>query len=277
MSHYLGIGHATVDVLAGGVHRLGGTVVFGALAATLSGHDARVLTVAGSAVEALLPSPPDAFDLTRRPSDGDVTTTFANRGTDRDRVQRVEVAAGAIEVGDGVTGVPPTFAGVVHLGPVAQELGPEWAAAVPGGATVVLTPQGLIRSWPDGGGEVTHRLIDPAWVAAVTGRPVVVVLGAGELAWVRDLGERAIAGGGALVVTDGHRPATVRWPGGEASLAPAPVDLADDTGAGDVFATMVGLAVAAGAPPPEAVAAAHDVVGALLPRIHAALPTRLGS
>jgi hypothetical protein len=262
-------------------------VTFGALAAALSGHDARVLTVAGSAVETLVPSPAQ-FDLVRHRSTGDVTTTFANRGTDRDRVQRVDAVADVVEVdalagGGHVSGagsivgadadaVHPGPSGVVHLGPVARELGAGWVEAAPAGATVVLTPQGLIRDWPEGGGVVRHQLVDPAWVAAVGARPVVVVLGASELVWVRGLGEAAIAAGGALVVTDGHRPATVRWPGGEAEIAPTPVDLADDTGAGDVFATVVGLEMAEGASPPEAVTRAHAAVGVLLPRIHAALP-----
>ena len=63
----------------------------------------------------------------------------------------------------------------------------------------------------------------------------------------------------------------MRWAQGPQEVAPTPLSLDDDTGAGDVFATVVGLEIAEGADPPEAVAAAHEAVGELLPQIHALL------
>lgn len=265
---YVGVGHVTVDHLDGDRRRAGGSVVYGALAAALRGTPAQIVTCAAEDVEALLPSAPgDAIgtpvELLRTPSA--TTTAFTNRGTDRAREQTVANVAAP---------VPPRVVaadgGVVHLGPVAGELEPAWLGCCPDDAVVVLTPQGLIREWPAGGGEVRPRLVDGAWAASLA-RPLVVVVGAGELLWIRDLGERAVAEGGALIVTDGHRPATVRWSEGPQVVAPRPVTLADDTGAGDVFATVVGLEIAAGAEPPDAVVAAHEAVGDLLPRIHALL------
>jgi len=275
---YVAVGHLTIDVLADGRHRAGGTVLFGALTAELGGSEAHVLTAAAANVDALLP---DVTELTVARFDTRVTTTFVNRGTDRERVQELLAWAGPVPLGHVLD-----RATVVHLGPVAQELEPAWLDAAPEGAVVLLTPQGLIRAWvgssggapgdmpgpiSDGAGAVVHRLIDPAWGAAIA-RPVVVVLNASELAWVGDLGERAVAAGGALVVTDGHRPITVRTAVSAVEIEPRAVMLKDDTGAGDVFAAALGVALADGRDTVDAVRMAADAVAAVLPEIHALLP-----
>lgn len=261
---YTAVGHLTIDLLPGGGSRAGGTVLFGALAAHLRGVPAHVLTTAAADVEPLLPA--DAFTVER--TDAATTTTFRNRGTDRDRVQELHGWAGPVPV----TPVPVTT-DVLHLGPVAQELGPEWLAAAPEDAIVVLTPQGLIRSWPpeDDGGPVELVPLDPAWPAALR-RRIVVVLNAAELDHAGALADRAVAVGGAVVVTDGHRPAVVRTRAGTTEVAPEQQQLDDDTGAGDVFAAAVGLALADGARLPAAVRAGHAAVAELLPRVHALLP-----
>jgi len=261
---YVAAGHLTTDVLADGRHRAGGTVLFGAIAAILRGRPAHVVTAAADDVEGLVP-PVDGLSFTRHPTEA--TTTFVNRGNDRERVQELRAWAGAVPLGSGAD-----VAAVVHLGPVAQELEPAWLDACPPEAIVVLTPQGLVRAWGDGP-QVSHRMIDPAWIRAVR-RRLVVVLNAGELAWVGELGERVVKVGGALIVTDGPRPASVRTRGGAAEVAAIPAELADDTGAGDVFAAVVGLELARGGRLTPAVQAAHAAVGELLPRIHALLPVR---
>ncbi|WP_372788010.1 PfkB family carbohydrate kinase [Paraconexibacter sp.] len=262
---YVAVGQLTIDRLPDGRRRAGGTVLFGGLAADLRGQDAHIVTAAAPDVEALLPDLPN---LTIARADTPTTTEFVNRGTDRERVQELRDWAGMVPVGQ----VQPRTT-VLHLGPVARELDPGWIAEAPAETVVVLTPQGLVREWPHAtGGPVTHRLLDPAWSTAID-RPVVVILGAGELAWVGELGERAVAAGGALIVTDGHRPITVRTRGSAVEVTPRVVDLADDTGAGDVFAAAVGLALAEGLAPRDAVAEAALAVGDLLPRIQALLPT----
>jgi sugar/nucleoside kinase (ribokinase family) len=261
---YVAAGHLTTDVLADGRHRAGGTVLFGAIAAILRGRPAHVVTAAAEDIEDLVPVV-DGLSFTRTPAEA--TTTFVNRGDDRERVQELLAWAGPVPVGSGAD-----VAGVVHLGPVAQELEPTWLDACPDEAIVVLTPQGLIRSWGEDPA-VFHRMIDEAWIRAVR-RRLVVVLNASELAWVGELGERVVKVGGALIVTDGPRPATVRTRGGAIELAPAVVDLADDTGAGDVFAAVIGLELARGARLTAAVQTAHGAVGELLPQIQALLPVR---
>ena len=55
-------------------------------------------------------------------------------------------------------------------------------------------------------------------------------------------------------------------------ISPRVVELTDDTGAGDVFAAAVGLALAEGRDAPGAVAEAALAVGELLPEIQALLP-----
>lgn len=261
---YTAAGHLTIDELPDGRVRAGGTVLYGALAARLRGEPAHVLTAAAEDVLALLP--PDAPTVER--ADAPRTTRFANRGADRERVQELHGWAGPVPV----TPVPVTTT-VLHLGPVARELDPAWLTAAPEDAIVVLTPQGLVRTWPDDedGGVVELEPLDPAWPAALR-RRIVVVAGVAEQEAIGSLADRAVAVGGVAVVTDGARPATVRTRGGTTEVAPEPVELDDDTGAGDVFAAVLGLALAGGARLPAAVAEAHRAVGDLLPRIHALLP-----
>lgn len=261
---YVAVGALTTDVLADGRHRAGGTVLFGAIAAVLRGRTAHVVTAAADDVEALVPVV-DGLSFTRTPTHE--TTTFVNRGTDRERVQELRAWAGPVPVGQAAD-----LAAVVHLGPVAQELDPAWLDTCPDEAIVVLTPQGLVRAWGEGPA-VSLRMIDPAWVRAVR-RRLVVVLNASELEWIGDLGDRVVKVGGALIVTDGPRPATVRTRGGTLEVSMDPGELPDDTGAGDVFAAAVGLALADGARLPAAVRAANGAVLELLPQIHALLPVR---
>ena len=153
---YVAVGQLTIDILGGGAGRAGGTALFGALAAVQRGHGAHVITAAGDEVDGLLPN---VAGLTIARADTATTTTFVNRGADRERVQELSDWSGMVPIGD----VLPR-ATVVHLGPVARELDPAWIAAAPEDAVVVLTPQGLVREWPHAsGGAVTHRLLDPAW------------------------------------------------------------------------------------------------------------------
>lgn len=263
---YAAAGHVTIDVLPGGARRAGGTVLFGALAAMLRGSGAHVLTSGSDEVAALLPQV-DGVTFERWDADG--VSTFRNRGTDRERVQELQGWGGMV-----APRPTPVTTNVLHLGPVARELSPEWFDEAEQDVVVVLTPQGLVRSWPDapdGVGPIHHEEIDPAWARALR-RRVIVVVNAGELEWIGDLGDRAVTVGGALVVTDGPRPATVRTRAGTVSVPAAPVDLDDDTGAGDVFAAVIGMELAGGARLPAAVEAAHRGVGELLPRIHTLLP-----
>ncbi|PTL59857.1 PfkB family carbohydrate kinase [Paraconexibacter algicola] len=263
---YAAAGHVTVDILPGGARRAGGTVLYGALAATLRGEAAHVLTAGADDLAALLPR---VDGVTFERDEADATSTFRNRGTDRERVQELLGWGGMVAPRS-----TPVTTRVLHLGPVARELAPDWLDEAEQDVVVVLTPQGLVRGWPDaptGTGPVHHEPIDPSWARALR-RRVIVVVNAGELEWMRDLGDRAVAVGGALVVTDGPRDATVRTRAGTVSVPASPVELADDTGAGDVFATVIGLELAAGARLPAAVAAAHAAVGDLLGRIHELLP-----
>ncbi len=263
---YAAAGHVTIDVLPGGARRAGGTALFGALAAVLRGSGAHVLTSGSDEVASLLPQV-DGVTFERWDAEG--TSTFRNRGTDRDRVQEL------LGWGGMVTPRPtPVTTTVLHLGPVARELTPDWFEEAEQDVVVVLTPQGLVRSWPDapsGTGPIHHEEIDPIWARTLR-RRVVVVVNAGELEWIGDLGDRAVAVGGALVVTDGPRPATVRTRAGTVEVPPSPGQLDDDTGAGDVFAAVIGMELAGRARLPAAVASAHAAVGDLLPRIHALLP-----
>ena len=223
---YLVVGHVTKDLVPGGFV-LGGTVAFASLTAHRLGRSAAVLTRG-----AWLPGLAARFDgVAFHLLPAEVTTTFENVYTPAGRVQHLRAAAPAIPA----AAVPAAWraAGVVHLGPVAQEVPPELAEAFPDATLVGVTPQGWLRTWDASG------LVRPApWDNAerVLARADVLVFSAedvgGDLALVRRYAELARL----AVVTD-HRNGCTVWYQGRQEHHPAfEVDEVDPTGAGDVFA-----------------------------------------
>ncbi len=245
---YITVGHVTVDLLEDGTRRAGGTALYSALQAARLGLRALILTRGvADEIETLLE--PWAEELDVQVQAAPETTRFATSGLGAQRTQRLLAWAGPLE---------PTGrmeCAILHLAPVAAELPPHWPE---GGRLVGLTPQGLTRRWPPGGG-IVQPAPPPASAVEQAARVDALVLSELELPVCEALVARARAGGALLALTAGERPNTILAPGADPIvLAARPVALlADDLGAGDVYAAALFTGLAEGRTPAQAGALAN--------------------
>ncbi len=122
---------------------------------------------------------------------------------------------------------------IVHLGPIANEVDGALADSFPG-SFIGLTPQGWMRQWVLGG-----RVVYRPWAEAASLLPKAsaTVIGIEDVQWDWSVAESWAAQSKAFVVTQGEQGATV-YANGEKRHFDAPrVQVADATGAGDIFAT----------------------------------------
>jgi sugar/nucleoside kinase (ribokinase family) len=224
---YVAVGHVTVDVLADGERRPGGTALYSALQAARLGLQATILTRGKDReLRELLEPFADELEILIQPAPE--TTTFATRGAGSDRRQRILAWAGPIDTSDLPAGA------ILHLAPVAAEL----AGPAPAGREFVgLTPQGLVRRWPGLGAEVGACPADPAGLALAEACDAVVLSDQERWACV-SLIDRARAAGATVAITAGPGATEILLPaGGPLELGLEPIERpADDLGAGDVYA-----------------------------------------
>jgi sugar/nucleoside kinase (ribokinase family) len=222
---FVAVGHLTVDELSGGL-RPGGSALYAGLFAHRQGLRVGLLTSYGP--DFPFDVLPPEIEVVAAPASA--TTRFAldyhpggRRLTLKERAARLEPSH-----------VPPHFAGagLVYLGPVADEVAPELAGAFPD-AAVGVGAQGWCRVW-DAAGTVRMRpWPDPRPVLA---RAQALFLSSDDvagwearaLALYQDvpLGALTFAARGAVLFVNGERHA----------IAAAPATEIEPTGAGDVFA-----------------------------------------
>jgi sugar/nucleoside kinase (ribokinase family) len=225
---YLVLGHVTVDRLDDKRVALGGTVTYGALTARNMGARAAVHTSA--AYEPGLIDVLGGVLVARIPAE--YTTCFVNDYSSGKRRQTLESIAEKLTYEQ----ILPEWrhAGVVHLGPLCQELDSSLVERFPR-SLIGVTPQGWMRSW-DESGEV--RAVEWADAPRVLRKAHVVIISENDVAdrsVIRDWASRARM----LVVTLGDRGCDVyRQGGSEPHHSPAfkSAQEVDPTGAGDVFA-----------------------------------------
>lgn len=224
MIDYLAIGHIAQDVTPGGV-RLGGTVAYAALTAHALGLRAGVITAAApdAVMEGL-----EHIAVYRLPSER--STVFENRYTPAGRTQTLHARAEPITL----RSVPAEWrtANIVHLAPIANEVDYALVRHFPG-AFIGITPQGWMRQW-DANGLVTRG----EWAGAdsLLRSASAVVLSLEDVSGDWERVERWADLARVFAVTQGAEGATV-YAGGDRRHFPAPdVEVADATGAGDVFA-----------------------------------------
>jgi sugar/nucleoside kinase (ribokinase family) len=244
---YATVGHVTVDVLEDGTRRPGGSAFYSAVQAARLGLRTLVVTQGESAViEALLDPFRDLFELQVVPAAR--TTTLMTAGLGPDRRQRLLAWAGPM---------PDRLAlatEILHLAPVARELPAGWRGEAP---LVGLTPQGLARRWPHPAGDV--RPVTADGFELLAGRCDAIVLSREERTSCEQLLRAGLGEGALVAVTDGAGPNVILRPGEpELRLAvPALEQVADDLGAGDVFAAAWFAALAEGMQVADAAAFAN--------------------
>jgi sugar/nucleoside kinase (ribokinase family) len=245
---YLAVGHVTVDVLADGERRPGGTALYSALQAARLGLSATIVTRGSEQEIAAMLAPFEAeLELIVQP--GEATTTLATTGMGEERRQCLQSWAGPVALDRLPHGE------ILHLAPVADELAGRAQGEWP---FVGLTPQGLARRWEEPGGEIAMQAPD-AGLVAIGGRCDAIVLSEQERTLCAALLERAIAGGATVAVTAGPGSTEVLAAKGQTWELPAePVaDPVDDLGAGDVFAAAFFIRLAGGDEPLAAARIAH--------------------
>jgi 1D-myo-inositol 3-kinase len=259
---YTTVGHVTVDVLADGSLRPGGSAFYSALQAARLGLRTLILTQGSpEEIERLIAPYRDELELQVLPAPA--TTTLATSvqpatspsGLGEQRTQRVLAWAGEIAE---VT----VDTAILHLAPVARETPRVWSGRT---GFVGLTPQGLARAWEqdEHGGMLSandgkHREMRSARAdrGALAGVCDALVLSEQERASCAELISAAAEVGAVVAVTAGAQPTAILTPdGGEARVAvPAIEHPRDDLGAGDVFAAAFFVALAEGQPPVRAAA-----------------------
>jgi sugar/nucleoside kinase (ribokinase family) len=224
---YLVIGHLTEDVTSTG-RRLGGTAAFAALTARAFGLRTGIITSVGesTSLQAL-----QGIPVLRVPAEH--STVFENIRAPSGRRQVVRQQASKITL----ESLPEAWRKVpiVHLGPVAQELEPESAAAFPS-SMLGITPQGWMRTW-DKDGNVTTCNWESA--AAVLPKAAAVVISREDVHGDEDAIHAMAHQTRILVVTEGAAGCVLYWNGDSRRFrAPSVVEV-DDVGAGDVFAAAL--------------------------------------
>lgn len=225
---YLAIGHVTRDRRPDGSFTRGGTVLYAAATARRFGWETLVLTACDRSSE-----PPDVLeDGNWHVIDSNATTTFRNESGPSGRGQVIEAVARGI----GRDSVPRRYNGadLVHLAPVANELGIEVAREFPK-AFRVATLQGWLRKW-DAAGIVTPR----KWLEADSVLPLLkaAVLSIEDIEGGWSFAESWASKVPVLVVTQDEQGCTVFHEGRRDHIRSRPAQEVDATGAGDVFAAV---------------------------------------
>lgn len=259
---YTTVGHVTVDVMADGSRRPGGSAFYSALQASRLGLHALIVTRGVRAeIEPLLEPYRDELELDVIAAER--TTTLQTWGAGRARGQRMLAWAGAI--GDDVR----LDTAIAHLAPVARETPARWRGSA---SFVGVTPQGLVRDWSRHDGRIVACSLDVALLPARCDAAVLSESERESCATLLDAAARARAP--IVAVTAAAAPTELHLPDGELARVAVPhVAMCDDIGAGDVFAAAFFVALADGATP---VAAASFANAAAAVRIAGNGPAAIG-
>lgn len=236
------VGHVTVDRAEGG-SRLGGAAAYASLAAARLGVSAAVVT-------SLAPDFP-FFDELREVElhyrESLRTTEFENRYLEGERSQRVLGFADSLREKDlaVLSGRLRDDAAVLY-GPVVHELDLPLARLAPQGLCGVA-PQGFFRDWDEEGRVSKRDWTDGS--SALAGADVVV-LSESDVDVPEALAESFA--GRAFVVTQGRRGCRLYASGDVYDFPAVPARQVDPTGAGDVFAAALLVALREGQTLPRA-------------------------
>ncbi len=235
---FLVIGHVTKDLRPDGSFTIGGAATFAALTAQRLGLRAGIVTSAAPDLLALLPEALPGVAVAAVPAEE--STTFENSYEHGHRRQYLRGRAAPLT--PEVVPAPWRQARIVLLGPLAQEVAPECAAAFPG-ALLGASPQGWLRQWAADG------LVSPtAWTDAPQVLPHLhaLILSREDLV-AHNHGERQqdqidalltdwASATPLLALTNGAQGAALYHAGKMRHFRAFPTTEVDPTGAGDVFA-----------------------------------------
>lgn len=225
---YLAIGHVVRDLVGEGF-RPGGTALFAAITATKLGYKVGVVTSTNDPqlLKTLQDNNISAYIVPTTSS-----TTFENIDRGNTRIQKIIDVASPIRVEH----IPEKWrkTPIVHLGPVAQELDTAISEIFPPEAFIGITPQGWLRKW-DSANMVSFQ----PWKKdnEILTRASVVIISPEDFDGNNKEFRKMVANAPFAVVTLGDNGALLYHEGKKGEHFPArPTQVADLTGAGDIFA-----------------------------------------
>lgn len=233
---YLAIGHVTEDVWRDGSKSPGGTVMYSARTARVFVPEVGVLTAAAA-----------DFDVERAFAGIRVTRIDSPRTTEFENIylsgHRQQVTRPSpVKLSAAHLRGALLDSRIMHLAPVCDEIALDLVQALPETAFIGVTPQGWMRRW-DANGHVIRR--PEYWSDA---EAVLELANAAVLSLEDVEGDWAVLHHWAtrtrlLVVTQGQNGCTALF-NGDVMHVPAPrVDEVDPTGAGDIFAAALFIAL----------------------------------
>ncbi len=230
---YLLVGHIAHDVTPQGP-RLGGTVSYGAYTAAAFGLRVGILT-STQPNEPLLRDLPPNVQVVSIPAER--TTTFDNQYTSSGRTQYLYHRALTLTPDM----LPDSWraAKLVHLGPICYEVTPEFVNAF-GHDRICITPQGFMRKRePDG------LITTIPWLEAPDVLPHARLTVLSEEDIRHDPGLETVFAelSPLLVVTRAAQGGTFYIQGAQRGYTAYPAQQVDPTGAGDVFAAALHIAL----------------------------------
>ncbi|MBP8998536.1 MAG: hypothetical protein KBG10_09670 [Anaerolineaceae bacterium] len=221
---YLIIGHITQDVTPNGLI-LGGTASYASLTARAFGLRVGIVTACSPELHL---DEMEGIQIKRK--DCAYTSTFQNTHTPSGRIQQILHVADELTLAD----VPLAWRNspIVHLGPLANEIGSELARAFPQ-SLVGVTPQGWMRGWREDG-VVSFK----EWKEADQVLPCVqaCVMSIEDVKGNEEIIASFASLSPILVVTEGAAGARIYWNGDVRSIRPPKEKEVDPVGAGDIFA-----------------------------------------
>lgn len=258
---FLVIGHITKDLRPDGSFTVGGAATFASLTAQRLGLRAGIVTSASPDLLERLPEALPGVAVAAVPAAA--STAFENIYTNGHRRQYLRGRATPLRPED--VPAPWRQARIVLLGPLAQEVAPEFATAFEG-ALLGASPQGWLRQWDAEG------LVSPtAWDSAPRMLPHLRALilsredliahnrGDGQQEQIEALLKEWSQATPLLVLTEGARGATLHHAGRARHFRAFPTTEVDPTGAGDVFAAAFLIQYALGQDPAAAMRFANCV------------------
>jgi hypothetical protein len=263
---YLAIGHVTEDLWPEGPTP-GGTVTYSSRAARKFLEKVTVLTAAsaGTDTNAAFPNI-DAYCLAA-PN----TTQFRNIYTAGGRVQVVSPCPIMLEPAYLTEDMRASR--IVHLGPVCNEVSTEIVCCFHPNTFIGITPQGWMRRW-DEQGHVVSRADNWTDAGLVLSHASAVVTSIDDVAGNWSVAHHWASQTRLLIVTQGALGCTAFY-GGNTLQTPAPaVQEVEPTGAGDIFATVLFIALQRGDTLRDACALANCIAAQSVTRPHlAGVPT----
>jgi 1D-myo-inositol 3-kinase len=238
MIDYLAIGHVTEDLWQEGITP-GGTVTYSSHAARAFVDRVTVLTAAAPDFDTTAAFP--LIDVCRL--DAPTTTRFRNLYTPQGRVQ--VVAPCPITLQPEHLGDAMRRSAIAHLGPVCNEVSAQIVARVHHDTFVGITPQGWMRRW-DAEGHVTSLAANWTDAKLVLARANAVVISIDDVAGDWNVAREWAAQTALLVVTQGLLGCTAFSSDGPVQVPAPAVQEHEPTGAGDIFAAVLFIALRRG-------------------------------